>query len=115
MTDTAALRDAFRRDKAALLESLSTGPMPARNLQRALRQLSALVDLLQLPVDFEEKLDRTRDVGRQPQRRTQRKNGRRRALRRRAAIGQQLAAAGIALICRLRSHPILTGAWSWQD
>lgn len=44
MTDTAALRDAFRRDKAALLESLSTGPMPARDLQRALRQLSALVD-----------------------------------------------------------------------
>ncbi len=44
MTETAALRDAFRRDKAALLESLTSGPVPARTLQRTLRQLSGLVD-----------------------------------------------------------------------
>ncbi|MFM8865250.1 MAG: [protein-PII] uridylyltransferase [Limnohabitans sp.] len=44
MTDTAALREAFRRDKAALFESLASGPVPARALQRALRQLSGLVD-----------------------------------------------------------------------
>ncbi len=44
MTETAALRDAFRRDKAALLESLASGPVPARTLQRTLRQLSGLVD-----------------------------------------------------------------------
>jgi len=44
MTETAALRDAFRRDKAALLASISAGPLPASALQRALRQLSALVD-----------------------------------------------------------------------
>ena len=50
MTDIAALRDAFRRDKAALFDSLSSGPMPAKVLQSALRQLSALVDgvLMQL-------------------------------------------------------------------
>jgi len=50
MTETAALRDAFRRDKAALLESLSSGQIAARPLRQALRQLTSLVDgvLIQL-------------------------------------------------------------------
>ena len=50
MTETAALRDAFRRDKAALLESLSSGQIAAQPLRQALRQLTSLVDgvLIQL-------------------------------------------------------------------
>ena len=45
MSDTAALREGFRRDKAALLDSLASGGQ-TRQLRRGLRQLTALVDQL---------------------------------------------------------------------
>mgnify|MGYP000614960098 FL=1 len=44
MTDTAALRDTFRRDKATLFEALGTSGANTRHLQRSLRQLAKLVD-----------------------------------------------------------------------
>ena len=44
MTETAALRDTFRRDKAALFESLAASGASTRSLQRSLRQLTQLVD-----------------------------------------------------------------------
>ncbi len=44
MTETAALRDTFRRDKAALLEALATSGASTRHLHRSLRQLAKLVD-----------------------------------------------------------------------
>ncbi len=44
MSDMAALRESFRRDKAALLESLGTSGAQTRHLHRGLRQLSGLVD-----------------------------------------------------------------------
>jgi len=43
MTDTATLRETFRRDKAALLDSLAIGA-GTRHLHRSLRQLAHLVD-----------------------------------------------------------------------
>jgi len=46
MTDTAALRESFRRDKAALLAELAGSGASARPLQRGLRQLTQLVDSL---------------------------------------------------------------------
>jgi [protein-PII] uridylyltransferase len=45
MTDTATLRETFRRDKAALLDTLATGA-GTRHLHRSLRQLAHLVDAL---------------------------------------------------------------------
>ena len=48
MTDTAALRDTFRRDKATLFEALGTSGANTRHLQRSLRQLAKLVDDLQI-------------------------------------------------------------------
>ena len=44
MTDTAALRDTFRRDKATLFEALATSGANTRHLHRSLRQLAKLVD-----------------------------------------------------------------------
>ena len=44
MNDIAALRDAYRRDKAAVLQSLNTSGTSTRGVQRALRQHAALVD-----------------------------------------------------------------------
>ena len=46
MQDTAALRDAFRRDKTALLDVLASSGASSRHLQRSLRQLTQLVDAL---------------------------------------------------------------------
>ncbi len=50
MQDTAALREAFRRDKAALLDTLAHSGASTRQLHRSLRQLAHLVDglLIQL-------------------------------------------------------------------
>ena len=50
MTELAALRETFRRDKAALFESLATSGPSTRHLHRSLRQLTHLVDglLIQL-------------------------------------------------------------------
>ncbi|MBD8051018.1 [protein-PII] uridylyltransferase [Limnohabitans radicicola] len=44
MNDIAALRDAYRRDKAAVLHSLTTTGANTRGVQRTLRQHAALVD-----------------------------------------------------------------------
>ncbi len=44
MQDTAALRDAFRRDKAALLDTLGHSGASTRHLHHSLRQLAHLVD-----------------------------------------------------------------------
>ncbi|MBM3387603.1 MAG: HD domain-containing protein, partial [Betaproteobacteria bacterium] len=44
MTETAALRESFRRDKAALLEALGHSGPRSRQLRQGLHQLSALVD-----------------------------------------------------------------------
>jgi [protein-PII] uridylyltransferase len=44
MNDIAALRDAYRRDKAAVLQSLTTTGASTRGVQRALRQHATLVD-----------------------------------------------------------------------
>ena len=44
MTDTAALRESFRRDKAALLAELAGSGAQTRALQRSLRRLAQLVD-----------------------------------------------------------------------
>jgi [protein-PII] uridylyltransferase len=44
MNDIAALRDDYRRDKAAVLQSLNTTGASTRDVQRALRQHAALVD-----------------------------------------------------------------------
>ena len=46
MNDIAALRDAYRRDKAALLQSLNTTGTSTRGVQRTLRQHAGLVDKL---------------------------------------------------------------------
>ena len=46
MTEIATLREAFRRDKASLLESLAQGGASTRHLHRSLRQLAQLVDQL---------------------------------------------------------------------
>jgi len=46
MTDIAALRDAYRRDKAAVLQTLATTGDSTRGVQRTLRQLAGLVDQL---------------------------------------------------------------------
>jgi len=46
MNETAALREAFRRDKAALLDGLANSGASTRMLQRSLRQLARLVDRL---------------------------------------------------------------------
>ncbi len=46
MNDTAALRDAYRRDKAAALLSLNAPGSSTRGVQRTLRQLTGLVDPL---------------------------------------------------------------------
>ncbi len=44
MKDIAALRDAYRRDKAAVLQSLSTTGASTRGIQRTLKQQAGLVD-----------------------------------------------------------------------
>lgn len=44
MNETAALRDAFRREKAALFEALAASGASTRYLHRSLRQLGKLVD-----------------------------------------------------------------------
>ncbi len=44
MTETATLRETFRRDKAALLEILANSGASTRQLHRSLRQLAHLVD-----------------------------------------------------------------------
>ena len=44
MTDIAALRESFRRDKAALLDTLAHSGASTRHLHRSLRQLGHLVD-----------------------------------------------------------------------
>ena len=46
MPDTAALREAFRRDKAALLDTLARSGANTRQLHRSLKQLTGLVDEL---------------------------------------------------------------------
>ena len=46
MTDIAALRDAYRRDKAAVLQALTTTGASTRGVQRTLRQHAGLVDAL---------------------------------------------------------------------
>ena len=50
MNETAALRETFRREKAALFEALATSGASTRHLHRSLRQLTQLVDdlLIQL-------------------------------------------------------------------
>jgi [protein-PII] uridylyltransferase len=44
MKDIAALRDAYRRDKVAVLQSLSTTGASTRGIQRTLKQQAGLVD-----------------------------------------------------------------------
>ena len=44
MTETATLRETFRRDKAALLESLASSGASTRHLHRSLHRLAQLVD-----------------------------------------------------------------------
>ncbi len=46
MTDIATLREAFRRDKATLLEGMASSGASTRNLQRSLHKLAQLVDAL---------------------------------------------------------------------
>ena len=46
MTDTAALRDTFRREKAALFESLGSSGASTADLHQSLQQLAKLVDEL---------------------------------------------------------------------
>ncbi len=46
MTELAPLREAYRRDKAAVLQSLATSGASTRGLQRTLKRLAALADNL---------------------------------------------------------------------
>ena len=46
MTDVAALREGYQRDKQVLLQALAQGDVPARVLHKSLRQLATLTDQL---------------------------------------------------------------------